>query len=114
MKLNWKSLISLKTTVIVTFILTWNAGFFLAMYLGGGGLGGGVTPIGMQITGYVCLAAFLFSISVAVLKPVQTALIEPTRAVDFSSREFYFFAFVTGVLAVSRFFLIIDLGSNAL
>lgn len=103
MKLNWKSLISLKAPVIVAFVFLWNAGFLIAMYLGGGGLSGGLTPIGMEITGYVCLLACLFSLSVATIKRVQSALIAPSRADNFNAKEFYFIAFITGVLAISRF-----------
>ena len=74
MKIEWRSLASLKVSVIVAFVLIWNAGFLLAMYLGGGGLRGGLSPIGMKVTGVVCLAACLFSLSVAASKTVQAAL----------------------------------------
>jgi len=115
MKLNWRSLISLKVPVIVTFILLWNAGFLLAMYLGGGGLHGGLTPIGMKITGYVCLIACLFTLLVATIKPVQTLVVAPSRADNFSSKEFYFLAILSGVLAISRFiFPVAEISANAL
>ena len=114
MKLEWRSLVSLKAPVIVAFVLIWNAGFLLAMYLGGGGLKGGLSPIGMKVTGVDCLAACLFSLSVAASKPVQAALIAPSRAANFNSKEFYFLAFVSGALAVSRFaFPVIGGGGNA-
>jgi hypothetical protein len=115
MKLEWKSLVSLKTSVIVAFVLLWNAGFFMAMHLGGGGLRGGLTPIGMEITGYACLAVTVFGLSVATLKPVQLSLIEPSRSGNFNPKEFYFLAFVSGVLAISRFtFPVIEAGTSAL
>jgi len=115
MKLNWKSLLSLKAPVIIAFVLLWNAGFFLAMYLGGGGLRGGLTPIGMEITGYICLVACLFSLSVATIRRVQSILIAPSRAENFNTKEFYFIAFITGVLAISRFaFLVAEVGDKAL
>ncbi|MCV2403797.1 hypothetical protein OFY17_13065 [Marinomonas sp. C2222] len=114
MKLEWRSLVSLKTPVIVAFVLMWNTGFLFAMHLGGGGLKGGLSPIGMKITGFVCLAACFFSISVAASKSVQEVLIAPSRADNFHSKEFYFLAFVSGALAVSRFvFLAIEDSSNA-
>ena len=114
MKLEWRSFVSLKAPVIVAFVLIWNAGLLLAMHLGGGGLKGGLTPIGMKITGVVCLAACLFSLSVAASKSVQAALIAPSRAANFNSKEFYFLAFVLGALAASRFaFPVIEGGGNA-
>jgi hypothetical protein len=114
MKLEWRSLVSLKAPVIVAFVLIWNAGFLFAMHLGGGGLKGGLSPIGLKISGFVCFAACLFSLSVAASKPVQEVLIAPSRADNFNSKEFYFLAFVLGALAVSRFlFLAIEGGSNA-
>ncbi|BFM49019.1 hypothetical protein [Marinomonas sp. THO17] len=115
MKLELRSLVSLKVSVIVAFVLIWNAGLLFAMYLGGGGLSGGLSPIGMKVTGAVCLAVCLFSLSVAALKPVQAALVAPSRAGNFNSKEFYFLAFVSGALAVSRFvFPAIGNGGNAI
>jgi hypothetical protein len=75
--LNWRSFISLKAYVIIIFLVVWNVGLLYAMYMGGGGLEGGLTPIGMKISSYVYLAASIFSFSVAVSKPVQAALIAP-------------------------------------
>ena len=103
MRLDWKSLLSLKTSVIIAFVVIWNAGFLLAMYLGGGGLNGALTDTGMRVSGYVCLAACLFSLSVALSKPLQSILIEPNRAENFNTKEFYFLAFISGALAISRF-----------
>ncbi len=102
-KLNWKSFLSLKVPVIVAFVVLWNAGFLYAMYMGGGGLAGGLTPIGMKITGYVCAAASLFSFSIAAIKPFRNMLLAKTRVHNFSVKEFYFLAFVAGLLAISRF-----------
>jgi hypothetical protein len=115
MKLNWRSLVSLKVSVIIAFIIIWNMGFYLAMYLGGGGLSGGLTPIGLEVSGYTCLLASIFSLSVAMLKPIQGLLIAPSRASNFSPKEFYFLALVAGFLAVSRLaFPVAAVGSNAL
>ncbi len=102
-KLNWRSFLSLKVPAIIAFVVLWNAGLLYAMYMGGGGFAGGLTPIGMKITGYVCAAASLFSFSIAAIKPFQNMLIAKTRVHNFSVKEFYFLAFVTGLLAVSRF-----------
>ncbi len=111
MKFKWRSLISLKAPVIIAFILLWNSGILLAMYLGGGGL----TPIGMEVTGYVCLVACLFSLSVARSTTVQSLVIAPSRAANFNSKEFYFLALLSGFLAISRFtFPVAEIGANAL
>ena len=114
MKLEWRSLVSLKAPVIILFVVFWNAGFMLAMYLGGGGLLGGLTPIGMKVTGFVCLSACIFSLAVATIKPLQLALIAPSRAKCFNPKEFYFLAFVSGFFAISRLvFPVVEPGVNA-
>ena len=114
MSLNWRSILSLKAWVLVTFLVLWNLGFFVSMQAGGGGLTGGLAPAGMKISGYVCLAACAFSLSVATSKSIQSFLIAPSRAANFSTREFYFIAFITGFLAISRFvFPALEVSANA-
>ena len=103
MKLNWKSFLSLKIPVIITFVVIWNAGFIYAAQLGEGAFSGGFTPLGMKITGMVCVAASIFSFSVAFIKPFQNMVISEARIQNFSVKEFYFLALVAGVLAISRF-----------
>ena len=113
MKMDWKSFVSLKAYVLIAFVVIWNAGFLLAMQLGGGGLRGGLTPIGMKITGAVCIAACIFSLLVACIKPIQARLVAPARAHNFNVKEFYFLAFVSGVLGITRFvFPLVGVGSN--
>ena len=112
MKLEWRSYISLKASVLIVFVALWNAGILYAMFLGGGGPRGGLTPVGMKVTGFVCVAASIFALSVAMSKSLQSSLVAPTREKNFNSREFYFLAFVTGVLAISRF--VFPVGANAL
>ena len=105
MKLQWRSVTSLKASVLVTFVLLWNAGFLISIYIGGGSWSGGQTSLGMKISGLVCLAACLFTFAVARSKSVQEKLIAPSRSEYFNTREFYFLAVVSGVLAISRFIL---------
>ncbi len=102
-KSNWNSFFSLKVPVIIAFRTIWNLGFLYAMYMGGGGFEGGLTPIGMKITGYTCAAASLFCFSVATIKPFQNLVVSKTRVHNFSVKEFFFLTFVSGFLAVSRF-----------
>lgn len=103
MGLHWKSLLSLKTPVIVGFVAIWSAGFVFALQLGGGGLAGGLSPVGMRATGVLCALAFTFSVTVAAYRSVQAWVIEPARAADFSPKEFYCLALIAGVLAVLQF-----------
>jgi hypothetical protein len=103
MKLDLRSLGSLKAPVIIAAIFIWNAGLLFAMHLSGGELTSKLSPTGMKLAGGVCLAACLFSLSIANSKLVQTALIAPSRANNFNSKEFYFVAFLSGVIAVSCF-----------
>jgi hypothetical protein len=74
------------------------------MYLGGGGPIGALTPIGMKVTGIVCAAASAFCLVAAMSKGAQEILVAPSRAMNFSPKEFYFVALVAGLLAASRFF----------
>jgi hypothetical protein len=103
MKLNWKSFFSLKIPVIISFVVIWNAGFIYAAQLGEGIFSGGFTPLGMKITGMVCVAASIFSFCVAFIKPFQSMVVAESRLQNFSVKEFYFLALIAGVLAISRF-----------
>ena len=114
LQMNWRSFLSLKAYALVAFVVIWNLGFLYAMHLGGGGLAGGLTPIGMKVTGYVCLAACIFALSVAMSKSLQSVLVAPSRAHNFNPKEFYFMAFITGILAISRFlFPLSEVAANA-
>ncbi len=89
MKLEWRSLVSLKTPVIVGFIIAWNAGVLFANYSGGEGFWT-FTPKSMKMAGFVCLGASLFSLAVAAVKPFQAVVIAPTRAKHFTPKDFFF------------------------
>ena len=101
--LDWKPYVSLKTPVILAFVVLWNAGFLLAMHLGGGGVEGALSPVGTKVSGVVCLAAAIFGLTVARSESVQAVLIAPTRAKNFRSKEFYFLAIVAGFIGIGSF-----------
>jgi len=85
------------------------------MKLGGGGLTGALTSTGMKVTGLVCTAACLFALAVASSKSLQSLVVAPSRTSNFSPKEFYFLALITGVLAVTRFiFPLLMANQNAL
>ena len=101
--INFKSFVSLKTGYLVGFILFWNAGFFLAMQMGGGGLEGGLSDVGMLITGVICFASSIFAFAVASLPQLQIKLIDPERKADFTKREFYILALILWLIGITRF-----------
>ena len=110
MKLDWRSLASLKVSVIVAFIVLWNGGLFLASYLGGAGLAI-TTPVGFAVSGAVFLGASAFFILVARLKRIQEVVVAPERAANFNPKEFYFAALVAGLLAVGHLAISISGGA---
>lgn len=101
--LNFKSFVSVKMPYFIGFIVLWNAGFFGAMLLGGGGLAGGLSEIGMMITGIVCFLASIFCFAVASLPQMQIKVIDPERNQDFTPKEFYILALLLWLIGITRF-----------
>ena len=97
--LEWRSLASLKASVIVTFIVLWNAGCLVGVYLndGFGQLTNRESAIAMAVT---CSAACVFALSVALSAAVQDALLAESRRHNFRRGDFLFVAFLTGMLAI--------------
>ncbi|MEQ9278017.1 MAG: hypothetical protein RLN83_00865 [Balneola sp.] len=97
-----QSILSVKKSVLIGFTIFWNVGFLAAFYFGGGGIEGMFSPLSMKIQGILCIFSSLFFISIAVLKPVQKLVVREDRMELFTPTVFYFIAFITAVLAVSR------------
>jgi hypothetical protein len=93
-----KSVTSLNAWVMMTFIVVWNAGFLLAIYAGGGRLDALLSPEGQTLAGLTCLAAAVFALAIAAVRPFRELLVDPARAHNFTAKEFYFIAFVTAGL----------------
>jgi hypothetical protein len=102
-RLKKRSFFSLKTSVMVAFGLFWNAGFLLAIYLGGKGIEGLFGSVGSKIIGSVFLAAAVFALLVASSTSAQRVLLEPRRAHDFRPFEFYFVAVVSCFVGIMSF-----------
>lgn len=98
------SLFSIKKSVLIGFVIFWNAGFLIAMYFGDGGIEGMFSPKSMKVQGIVCVLASLFCLGIAIIKPVQKLVILEGRASEFNPIAFYFVAFITAMLAISRLF----------
>ena len=111
MKIDWRSLASLRVSVIVAFVVLWNSGLFLASYLGGGDWTS-VTPVGLVVSGAVFLGASAFSLLVARFKRIQNVVVAPERSANFNPKEFYFVAVVCGLLAVGHLALSISGGAS--
>ena len=96
------SILSVKKTVLISFVVFWNIGFLIAFYFGGGGIEGMFSPLSMKVQGIVCVIASLFCLSIAVLKPVQKLVVLEDRIESFNPIGFYFVAFIAAILAISR------------
>ena len=93
---------SLQQSVLIGFVVFWNVGFLIALYLGGGGIQGMFSPLSIKVQGIVCVIASLFCLSIAVLKPVQKLVVLEDKIESFTPVGFYFVAFITAMLAISR------------
>jgi len=97
--LEWRSLASLKASVIVAFIVLWNAGCVIGVYLNGGfeqltNRGSAIALAG------TCAAACAFGLAVALSARVQDAFLAESRRHNFRRSDFFFIALITGLLAV--------------
>lgn len=105
MRLDWKSLLSLRTQVLAIVVIFWNAGFLLAMRVGGDIPRGMLTAEGKPIVVATCALAAVFALLVASSGQVRKLVLEPERADRFRAWDFYFFAVVVGLLAVGNAFM---------
>lgn len=106
-RIQLKSLLSLKISVIISFVVFWNAGFLLGRYLGGGDIQASFEPIAMKTAGITSIFVGLFSLLIAASKKMQSILVSPARSDSFRSREFYILAFITCGLGL--FYLLVEL-----
>lgn len=100
----WRSYLSLKTSVLVIFLLAWNIGFLIAMYAFGNGFGLPITPKAGIAISIVCICACIFCLAVSCFPNIRSKLLEPTRAKDYRSQDFYLLSFVTFVLSIAMLF----------
>lgn len=103
MKFRHKSILSLKASVLIAFVAIWNAGFLYALYVADWNPDNIFKKESMTIQGLTCLFACIFSLAVAMFKPLQDFVVADSRQSNFRVLEFYFFALITAVLAISRF-----------
>jgi len=75
------------------------------MALGDGFPYAAFTPLGKTIVVIVLFSLFIFSLSIALVEPLQAMLIEPKRQHHFRSLEFYFLAAVSGLMAFTFLFI---------
>ena len=99
------SILSVKKSVLIGFVVFWNIGFLVAFYFGGGGIEGMFSPVSMKVQGILCSVASLFFLSIAILKPVQNLVVLKDRIESFNPIGFYFVAFITAMLAITSFSL---------
>ena len=94
----WRSILSLKASVIVGFVLTWNLGFSVAIYVNGG-----MTRMSFPaawIIGATCFIASGFFAAIAMSGRFREFVLAPTRQHNFRRGDFVFLAFLVGTLGV--------------
>ncbi len=96
----WRSYLSLKTSVLVAFLIIWNLGFVVAMYGFGDGFGAPITPNAGIVISVICICACIFGLIVSFSEKFRNNLLEPKRAHDYRVKDFYLLSFITFVLAV--------------
>lgn len=89
----------MKIPVIIAFILVWNIGCLVAIYLNGGA-GSLTDPMTELAMGIACLAASIFTAAVGSSEALQNRVIAPTRRHNYRSGVFLFVAFLCGALSV--------------
>ena len=101
----WRSYLSLKTSVLLAFFIIWNLGFVIAMYGFGNGFGAPITPQAGIVISLICMCTGIFSMVVVASSNVRQQLIEPKRALDYRAKDFYLLSFVNIILSLTMFFL---------
>jgi len=100
----WKSFLSLKTSVIVTFLVLWNGGLIIAMSVFGDGLMSPITPKSGAAIAVICLLAGIFGFTVSISEGAREILLEPKRSHQFRKRDFYLLGFLGFALAAGMYF----------
>lgn len=105
--LEWRSLVSLKASAIVAFVVLWNAGCLVGIHLSGG-FGRPINreaAIAMAVT---CAAASVFALAIALSVGLQSMLIAKSRRHDFRRIDFLIVAFIAGLLAFMTLMMIFN------
>jgi polyferredoxin len=100
----WKSYLSLKTPVLIAFLMIWNLGILIGMYDFKSELNSVINTGSAVVISATCLCASFFGFSVAISEKLRNKLIEPKRAHNYSRKHFYLLGFVALVLAVGVLF----------
>jgi len=98
--MSWKSFLSLKPYVIVTFLVVWNGAFLLSIE--NGRMLDGVlqlAPGSNPIIGWTSVGATVFAFVVASSPAAQSVLVSPSRADAFSSKEFYLASVILAIFS---------------
>lgn len=101
----WRSLLSLKTSVLILFLLIWNLGFVVAMYGFGNGFSQPITPETGVVISIICICTCVFSLAVSFSSRIRAKLLATTRKQDYRAKDFYLLSFVTFMLSIVMFFL---------
>ncbi len=95
----WRSYLSLKTSVLVTFFIIWNAGFLFSMYRNGWAFE--FEDANKLPASIILFLASVFAYVVASSNYAREKMLEPKRAHDFRKKDFYLLGFITLILCVA-------------
>lgn len=99
----WKSYLSLKTSVIVIILTIWNGGMLLTMSVFGNSSGSKITPeMGLSFSIF-CLLLSIFGFSVAMSENVRNKLIEPSRLQSYRKQDFLLMGYVGFALSICMY-----------
>lgn len=99
----WRSYLSLKTPVLITFLIIWNLGILIAIFGFSSGFNTPISSNGGIVISITCLLACFFGFSVAISSKIRGKLIEPKRAHYYEGKYFYLLGFIALILAVCTF-----------
>lgn len=102
MRISGKGFLALRTSVIVGFVVFWNAMFFLAIRYNGQ-FGKIEDPRAASLVGVTNLAAFAFALTVIVSRRARRVLFSPKRAHLYAPDPFFLICLLCFVLALSSF-----------
>jgi len=95
-----RSFASIKTSVLIAFIILWNLGFLIALYGFGDGFGYPMSPRGGIVISITCFSAFIFSACILFSPKIREKLLESSRAHNYREKHFYIFCLVSFSLSV--------------
>ena len=96
----WRSYASLRTGVLLIFLVVWNLSFLFAIFVFSNGLDSSFSQRGGRIISGTCALTCIFCLVIIFSKTVRNHLIEPKRLHNYRARDFGLLAFITFTMSV--------------